>query len=96
MRQKVVLLEGLTRDSLHSKAAQDLERLFPNKQAHIPDGNEDEPSSDADDDFDVDDPGFEPVARRHWTSVDVRPRCARFWHALQTLPGRALLAADDL
>lgn len=38
-------------DALHSKAAQELGRLFPNMQAHIPDGNEEEPTSDAEDDF---------------------------------------------
>ena len=34
-----------------TQAAQELERLFPNMQAHIPDGNEEEPTSDAEDNF---------------------------------------------
>ena len=34
-----------------TQAAQELGRLFPNMQAHIPDGNEEEPTSDAEDDF---------------------------------------------
>ena len=38
-------------DALHTKAAEQLERLFPNKVTHVPNGNEDEPSSDADDDY---------------------------------------------
>ena len=32
-----------------------MERLFPNKSSHVPDGNEEEPTSDADDDFDTND-----------------------------------------
>ena len=32
-------------DTLHAKAAQDLQRLFPNMQVHVPEGNEEEPSS---------------------------------------------------
>ena len=46
-------------DTLHAKAASDLERLFPNKQVYAPDGNEEEPSSDVEDDFE--DPDFEQV-----------------------------------
>ena len=38
-------------DALHAKAEQDLPRLFPNMQAHVPDDNEEEPASYADDDF---------------------------------------------
>ena len=38
-------------DALHAKAAQDLPRLFPNMQGHVPHDNEEEPASDADDDF---------------------------------------------
>ena len=34
-----------------TQATQELGRLFPNMQAHIPDGNEEEPTSDAEDDF---------------------------------------------
>ena len=56
--------------SLHEKAALDLVCLFPNKQAPIPDGNEEEleeePSSDADDDFDYE----EPVPRNEQTRAD--------------------------
>ena len=39
------------------KPASQLERLFPNMQTHVPDGNEEEPASDADDDYE------EPEAR---------------------------------
>ena len=89
-----------SRDSLHSKSAQDFERLFPNKQAHIPDGNEDEPSSDADDDFDVDDPGFEePVARGRTDRVAAEnKRAADAAHALGVpaqRPSRAAAAAAN-
>jgi len=38
-------------DALHTKATDQLERLFPNMVNYVPDGNEDEPSSDADDDY---------------------------------------------
>ena len=31
-----------------------MERLFPNKATHVPDGNEEEPSSDVEDDFETD------------------------------------------
>ena len=37
--------------ALHAEAATQLERLFPNSATHIPNGNEEEPTSDADDDF---------------------------------------------
>ena len=37
---------------IHATAAQQLERLFPNKQVHVPDATEDDPSSDVEDDFD--------------------------------------------
>ena len=43
-------------DELHAKAASQLERLFPNMVEHVPDGNENEPSSDADDDFEEPEP----------------------------------------
>ena len=41
-------------DELHASAAQQLQRLFPNKQVPVPDGNEEEPSSDVEDDFETD------------------------------------------
>ena len=47
------LAEAYTKmDELHATAATQLERLFPNKQTHVPDRNEEEPSSDVEDDFD--------------------------------------------
>ena len=59
-REKVVhcwapLAEAYTRmNELHASASDHLDRLFPNKQTHVPDGNEAEPSSDVEDDFDTD------------------------------------------
>ena len=50
--------------SLYEKAALDLVRLFPNMQAPIPDGNEKEPSSDADDDFEEPEPPVRDAQRR--------------------------------
>jgi hypothetical protein len=41
-------------NELHATASDQLDRLFPNKQTHVPDGNEAEPSSDVEDDFDTD------------------------------------------
>ena len=38
-------------DALHAEASEQLERLFPNMATHVPDGEEEEPSSDADDDY---------------------------------------------
>ena len=38
-------------NALHAKASVQLERLFPNMAAHVPDGNEEEPSAEADDDY---------------------------------------------
>jgi len=38
-------------NALHAKAAQELGRLFPNMQEHVPDGEDEEPTSDAEDDF---------------------------------------------
>jgi hypothetical protein len=50
------LAEAYTKmGELHAAAAQQLERLFPNKATPMPDGNEEEPSSDAEDDFEHDD-----------------------------------------
>ena len=43
---------------LHAEAAQQLDRLFPNREAPAPEGVEEEPSSDVDDDYE------EPPARR--------------------------------
>ena len=42
--------------ALHTKAASQLERLFPNMQTHVPDGNEEEPASDADDNYEEPEP----------------------------------------
>ena len=39
-------------EALHAKAASQLQRLFPNMEAPVPDAVEEEPTSDADDDFD--------------------------------------------
>ena len=36
---------------LHAEAAQQLDRLFPNREAPAPEGVEEEPSSDVDDDY---------------------------------------------
>ena len=36
---------------LHAKAARDLPRLFPNMKTYVPEGHEEEPDSDAEDDF---------------------------------------------
>ena len=47
--------------ALHAKAAEQLERLFPNKATHVPGDNEPEPSPDVDDDYE------EPAPR--WTSA---------------------------
>jgi hypothetical protein len=38
-------------DALHAKASEQLVRLFPNMATYVPDGEEEEPSSDADDDY---------------------------------------------
>jgi hypothetical protein len=40
---------------LHATAAEQLERLFPNKLPLVPVATEEDPSSDVDDDFDSDD-----------------------------------------
>jgi hypothetical protein len=37
--------------ALHAKASEQLDRLFPNKATHVPDAVEEEPMSDADDDY---------------------------------------------
>ena len=52
-------------NELHAKAAQQLERLFPNMAAHVPDGEEEEPSSDADDDFEEPAPTEREALRLH-------------------------------
>ena len=38
-------------NALHAKASEQLERLIPNMATHVPDDIEEEPSSDADDDY---------------------------------------------
>ena len=49
------LAEAYTKmGELHATAGQQLERLFPNKQAPVPDASEEDPPSDVDDDFDTD------------------------------------------
>ena len=61
-------------NALHAKAAEQLERLFPNKATHVPDAIEEEPSSDADDDYE------EPPPR--WTSAQrKRAEAERAEHA---------------
>ena len=62
-------------NALHAKAAERLERLFPNKATHdVPDAIEEEPSSDADDDYE------EPPPR--WTSAQrKRAEAERAEHA---------------
>ena len=57
-------------DALHAKAKEQLNRLFPNRATHVPDGTEEEPSSDAEDDFD------EPA-----TTAQSAQQCAETEHA---------------
>ena len=40
-------------DALHAEASEQLGRLFPNMETHVPNETEDDPSSDVDDDFDT-------------------------------------------
>ena len=49
------LMEASTNmTELHAKASTQLERLFPNRETHVPDGHEEEPPTVADfDDFDT-------------------------------------------
>ena len=55
-------------DALHAKAKEQLDRLFPNRATHVPDGTEEEPSSDAEDD--------EPA-----TTAQSAQQCAETEHA---------------
>ena len=56
------------------QASGDLERLFPNKQAPVPDGDEPEPSSDAEDDFE--DVAFEETPSQARRRVEAEHRVA--------------------
>ena len=51
-------------EALHAKAVSQLARLFPNMETHVPDGEEEEPSSDADDDFEEPEPQVRDAQRR--------------------------------
>ena len=51
-------------DTLHAKAASQLARLFPNMDTHVPDGEEEEPPSDADDDYEEPEPQGRDAQRR--------------------------------
>jgi hypothetical protein len=42
--------------ALHAEAATQLDRLFPNMVTHVPEDNEEEPASDADDDYEEPEP----------------------------------------
>jgi hypothetical protein len=56
-------------DALHAKAAQDLLRLFPNMRTHVPTNTEEEPTSDADDDFEQPAPRAAQMLRQHTVQV---------------------------
>ena len=56
------------------QASGDLERLFPNKQAQVPDGDEPEPSSDAEDNFE--DAAFEETPAQALRRVEAEHRVA--------------------
>ena len=57
---------------LHAKAALQVERLFPNRQAFVPVAVEEEPTSDVDDDFADEDPEYneQPQARARRVEVE--------------------------
>ena len=61
-------------NELHAKAASQVERLFPNRQAFVPADIEEEPISDVDDDFADDDPEEQPQPRARVERAEAEQR----------------------
>ena len=82
-------------DALHTKAEQQLERLFPNMEVPAPDGNEEEPSSDADDDYEEADPPGQTQTQRTMQERAEHARAAGMALEHGARPSRAAAAAAN-